>query len=270
MRVDPTLPKPDWSALETAFEHNAPETHSYLDLETGQVVTIVDSRPEDEDKRQQIRRFPGRFVHLDPASSREQYRWMERFVASVEDKALRDRLVLAIDGKGAFRRFKDVLLSYPVERDRWFSYRANLLHIYIDGWLAKRYRWQSQLGGWLDPLADKALVLSVCIALTAHGDLPYWLLGLIAIRDLVIVSGAVAFHFNYAPLHAAPTIVGKITTAALLLLVVLLLWQNVNAQIPSWLVETLTLACAGLLLVSGVDYVRRWSVKARRIGDRHP
>lgn len=139
----------------------------------------------------------------------------------------------------------------------------------IDGWLAKRYRWQSQLGGWLDPLADKALVLSVCIALTAHGDLPYWLLGLIAIRDLVIVSGAVAFHFNYAPLHAAPTIVGKITTAALLLLVVLLLWQNVQAQIPTWLIETLILACAGLLLVSGVDYVRRWSIKARRIGDRH-
>ncbi len=139
----------------------------------------------------------------------------------------------------------------------------------IDGWLAKRYHWQSQLGGWLDPLADKALVLSVCIALTAHGDLPYWLLGLIAIRDLVIVSGAVAFHFNYAPLHAAPTIVGKITTAALLLLVVLLLWQNVQAQIPAWLIETLILACAGLLLVSGVDYVRRWSIKARRIGDRH-
>ncbi|MCP5476902.1 MAG: CDP-alcohol phosphatidyltransferase family protein [Rhodanobacteraceae bacterium] len=139
----------------------------------------------------------------------------------------------------------------------------------IDGWLAKRYHWQSQLGGWLDPLADKALVLSVCVALTAHGDLPYWLLGLIAIRDLVIVSGAVAFHFNYAPLHAAPTIVGKITTAALLLLVVLLLWQNVQAQIPTWLIETLILACAGLLLVSGVDYVRRWSIKARRIGDRH-
>ena len=139
----------------------------------------------------------------------------------------------------------------------------------IDGWLAKRYHWQSQLGGWLDPLADKALVLSVCVALTAHGDLPYWLLGLIAIRDLVIVSGAVAFHFNYAPLHAAPTIVGKITTAALLLLVVLLLWQNVQAQIPTWLIETLILTCAGLLLVSGVDYVRRWSIKARRIGDRH-
>ena len=135
MRVDPSASKPDWSALETAFEHNAPETHSYLDLETGQVATIVDSRPEDDEKRLAIRRNPAGFVHLDPASSREQYRWMERFVASVEDKALRDRLVLAIDGKGAFRRFKDVLLSYPVERDRWFSYRATLLHIYINSWL---------------------------------------------------------------------------------------------------------------------------------------
>ena len=136
MRISPDGPKPDWSALETAFEHNAPETHSYLDLKTGQVVTIVDSRPEDEEKRRLIRHSNGRFVHLEPASSREQYRWMERFVQSVADGALKDRLILAIDGKGAFRRFKDVLLSYPVERDRWFQYRANLLHIYIDSWLA--------------------------------------------------------------------------------------------------------------------------------------
>jgi hypothetical protein len=138
MRVDPSKPKPDWAALETAFEHNAPETHSYLDLSTGQVVTIVDSRPEDDDKRRAIRERGASFVHLDPASSREQYRWMERFVASVTDEPLKDRLVLAIDGKGAFRRFKDVLLSYPVERDRWFAYRATLLHIYINQWLASK------------------------------------------------------------------------------------------------------------------------------------
>ena len=140
----------------------------------------------------------------------------------------------------------------------------------IDGWLAKHFHWQSQLGGWLDPLADKALVLSVCIALAAHGDLPIWLLGLIAIRDLVIVSGAVAFHFNYAPLHAAPTIFGKLTTAALLLLVVLLLWRNVHPVMPNWLIETLVFGCAGLLLVSGVDYVRRWSRKARQLRKPQP
>lgn len=138
MRVDPSGPKVDWPALETAFEHNAPETHSYLDLQTGQVLTIVDTRPEDDEKKRLIRGAQGRFTHLDPASSREQYRWMERFVASVRDEALRERLILAIDGKGAFRRFKDVLLSYPVERDRWFAYRSNLLHIYINQWLGTK------------------------------------------------------------------------------------------------------------------------------------
>ena len=151
MRVSPTASKPDWPALETAFEHNAPETHSYLDLHTGQVLTIVDSRPEDDEKRRQIRETTGRYVHLDPASSREQYRWMERFVQSVEDPPLSERLVLAIDGKGAFRRFKDVLLSYPVERDRWFQYRSNLLHIYINGWLTAHDFELGEEAPWGDP-----------------------------------------------------------------------------------------------------------------------
>lgn len=135
----------------------------------------------------------------------------------------------------------------------------------IDGWLAKRFRWQSQLGGWLDPLADKALVLSVCVALALHGDLPWWLLGLIAVRDLVIVSGAAAFHFNYAPLHARPTWLGKLTTFALLLTVVALLARNVGAQIAPALVDALIWLCASLLVASGIDYVRRWSYKARKV-----
>ena len=42
--------------------------------------------------------------------------------------------MLSIDGKGAFRRFKDVLLGYPVERERWFNYRADLLHHHINEW----------------------------------------------------------------------------------------------------------------------------------------
>jgi hypothetical protein len=151
MRISPEGPKPDWPALETAFEHNAPETHSYLDLQTGQVLTINDTRPEDAEKRQLIRHTEGRFVHLDPASSREQYRWMERFVQSVEDESLKERLILAIDGKGAFRRFKDVLLSYPVERDRWFQYRANLLHIYINHWLDSQDIVLGEGAPWGDP-----------------------------------------------------------------------------------------------------------------------
>jgi hypothetical protein len=56
-------------------------------------------------------------------------------VASVSDLALRERLLIAIDGKGAFRRFKDVLLAFPAERERWFAYRSELLHFHIQTWL---------------------------------------------------------------------------------------------------------------------------------------
>jgi hypothetical protein len=172
MRLIPDGPKPDWAALETAFEHNAPDTHSYLDLRTGQVLTIVDTQPEDEEKRTLVRRSPGRYLRVDPASSREQYRWMERFVTSVEDPTLRERLVLAIDGKGAFRRFKDVLLSYPVERDRWFTYRGALLHIYINAWFGARDVAIGELPPWGEPSAPTEPDVPLEKPLGDHGEGP--------------------------------------------------------------------------------------------------
>jgi hypothetical protein len=131
-------PKPipvDWDALETAVERNAPDTESFLDRSTGQVITVVTGDPEAPLRKRQIAENIQNFVRVEPASSREQYRWMERFVSSVSDPALRERLIISIDGKGAFRRFKDVLLAYPAERERWFSYRADLLHWHIHNWL---------------------------------------------------------------------------------------------------------------------------------------
>ncbi len=65
------------------------------------------------------------YMRIEPVSSREQYRWMERFIPMVEEGELRDQLTSAIDGKGAFRRFKDVLMTYGTERERWFAFAAN-------------------------------------------------------------------------------------------------------------------------------------------------
>ena len=127
----------DWDALETAVERNAPDTESFLDRTTGQVLTVVSGDPEAPIRKRQIAENISNFVRVEPASSREQYRWMERFVSSVADPALRERLIISIDGKGAFRRFKDVLLAYPAERERWFSYRAELLHWHIHNWLGE-------------------------------------------------------------------------------------------------------------------------------------
>jgi hypothetical protein len=124
-----------WDDLESAFERNAPDTESFLDLTSGQVVSILAGDPEAPFLKNKVAQNITNHTRIEPASSREQYRWMERFVGSVSDEPLRERLVISIDGKGAFRRFKDVLLTYPAERERWFSYRADLLHWHIQTWL---------------------------------------------------------------------------------------------------------------------------------------
>jgi hypothetical protein len=61
---------------------------------------------------------------------------MERFIPMVEDSPLRDRLTHAIDGKGAFRRFKDVLMSHGPERERWFAFRSERLRVFMEAWLS--------------------------------------------------------------------------------------------------------------------------------------
>ena len=98
----------DWEALEDAFENNAPEVHSYLHIETGEVLRVVDGIADPEMHARIA--SDSNYMRVDPVSSREQYRWMERFIPMVEDAELRERLTSAIDGKGAFRRFKDVLM----------------------------------------------------------------------------------------------------------------------------------------------------------------
>ena len=125
----------NWSDLEIAFERNSPDQESFLDLENGDLLAIIEGEPDAAARRAKVANNPDRYLRVDPASSREQYRWMERFVASVADQALRERLLVAIDGKGAFRRFKDVLLAFPAERERWFTYRSDLLHFHIQTWL---------------------------------------------------------------------------------------------------------------------------------------
>jgi hypothetical protein len=125
----------NWSDLEIAFERNSPDQESFLDLENGDLLSIADGEPDAVARRSKVSGSPDRYQRVDPASSREQYRWMERFVGSVSDPPLRERLLIAIDGKGAFRRFKDVLLAFPAERERWFAYRSELLHFHIQTWL---------------------------------------------------------------------------------------------------------------------------------------
>ncbi len=147
MRVVPI----NWTDLETAFERNAPDTESFLDLRSGEVVTVAQGAIDYAEQRAKVQAGGESYLRVEPAASREQYKWMERFVAGVTDEALRERLVIAIDGKGAFRRFKDVLLNYPTERERWFTYRAELLHWAIQKWLEKEQLQPKEGPPWVAP-----------------------------------------------------------------------------------------------------------------------
>jgi len=124
----------DWEALEDAFENNAPEVHSYLHLGTGEVLRVVDGIADPEMHARIA--ADTNYLRIDPVSSREQYRWMERFIQMLEDGELRDKLTSAIDGKGAFRRFKDVLMTHAPERERWFAFRSERLRVFMEAWLS--------------------------------------------------------------------------------------------------------------------------------------
>lgn len=140
-----------WAALEDAFENNAPEVHSYLHLESGEVIRVVDG-VADPALHGRIASDPN-YLRVDPVSSREQYRWMERFIATVDEPNLRAKLVQSIDGKGAFRRFKDVLMNYATERELWFTFRSERLRGCMEAWLAAhkleavaRPQWETPVG----------------------------------------------------------------------------------------------------------------------------
>jgi hypothetical protein len=124
----------DWEALEDAFENNAPEVHSYLHLTTGEVLRVVDG-VADPQMHSRIS-SDSNYLRIDPVSSREQYRWMERFIPMVDEGELKTKLSQAIDGKGAFRRFKDVLMSFAADRERWFTFRSERLRTFMEAWLA--------------------------------------------------------------------------------------------------------------------------------------
>jgi len=147
----------DWEALEDAFENNAPEVHSYLHLTTGEVLRVVDG-VADPQMHSRISIDPN-YLRVDPVSSREQYRWMERFIPMIDDNELRTKLAQAIDGKGAFRRFKDVLMSFAEDRERWFTFRSERLRTFMEAWLSAHAMRAVPRPAWVDgpPSGDESI-----------------------------------------------------------------------------------------------------------------
>jgi cardiolipin synthase len=133
----------------------------------------------------------------------------------------------------------------------------------VDGFLAKQFHWQSWLGAILDPLADKLLLVSCFFALGWLGLLPAWLVVAVIVRDLVIVGGAVYWHFQIKTLDAEPTIVSKINTFMQIVLVVSVVAEQTFVWLPQGGVGALIWITLATTASSGIDYVWEWSKRAR-------
>jgi cardiolipin synthase len=138
----------------------------------------------------------------------------------------------------------------------------------IDGYLAKRFSWQTDLGAHLDPLADKLLLVSVFVALGASGVLPSWLVIAVVARDILIVAAVILALLLGQPMRMRPYWTSKLTTTAQIVLVAttladqaFVLHMDMARMVLIWAVGLLTVTSlalylkAWLLHMSGYDSV---------------
>lgn len=124
----------------------------------------------------------------------------------------------------------------------------------VDGWLARRLGVRSTLGALLDPVADKALLVSVYVTLAAIGGLPDWLAILVVFRDLLIVGGVLSLWVAGHEVEIRPILVSKVNTCLQIGLAALALLAGFGLRAPL-VQEVVVWAVAASTLASGAIYV---------------
>jgi cardiolipin synthase len=130
----------------------------------------------------------------------------------------------------------------------------------LDGFLAKRFDWRTELGAWLDPLADKALLVSIYVTLGIYGHIPPWLVILVASRDLLIVGAFVLSWMMERPVRIRPLIVSKVNTAAQILLAASVLANLGFALGLDKVADLLIIVVTTTTILSALAYLKSWFV----------
>ncbi|MFQ5981766.1 MAG: CDP-alcohol phosphatidyltransferase family protein [Woeseiaceae bacterium] len=132
----------------------------------------------------------------------------------------------------------------------------------LDGYLAKRYNWQTRTGALLDPAADKLLVAGLFVTLAIVARIPIWLAVIVVLRDVVIVGGAMAYNFLVRPVEGEPTRISKLNTAFELTFILFVLSRAGFGWPDQISITVLGAAVFVTVVVSGIDYVRAWTARA--------
>jgi cardiolipin synthase len=133
----------------------------------------------------------------------------------------------------------------------------------LDGFLAKRCGWTSELGKILDPLADKILLVGVFITLAFTGLVPVWLAAAAVARDVTITAGAITYKTLYGNPEGRPTPVSKLNTLCQILYLLLVVAAHATGGGPMTAVTIMGALVFVTTMVSGLDYVITYTRKAK-------
>ena len=125
----------------------------------------------------------------------------------------------------------------------------------LDGFIARVFNQKSKLGAYLDPLADKLLLVSSFILLGRLHLVPSWLVIIAVSRDAIILLGLMTLMFHQIPFEIQPTVVSKATTLAQLLSVLVALGSEL-VPLAAWNYQFLFGITAVLSVASGFHYIR--------------
>lgn len=128
----------------------------------------------------------------------------------------------------------------------------------VDGFIAKRFNAESELGSYLDPIADKAMLISIYIALGIEDQISDWLVILVVFRDVLIFGGAILSRVLDHELVIRPLFISKINTVAQIVLAAFVL-AELGAVVPDFpLIVWLEIVVAATTASSGGVYLIRW------------
>ena len=154
------------------------------------------------------------------------------------------------------------LYQHDVHGAFWLFVAAAVTDL-LDGSLARLLDQRSVLGAWLDPIADKVMLLTTLTMLAFTDLLPLWLWLLVVVRDIVILTGAEAYRRLTGRLDVRPTFSGKIATALEFTLVSFTLADLALRWGLDRHIAGLVTATGIAVAFSGFRYVWLWSGKTR-------
>ena len=165
-----------------------------------------------------------------------------------------------------------IILVIPIAYCLWNqNYLVSLILFFVggisdglDGFLARRYHWETELGVILDPMGDKLMMLAAYLLLGWHQQLPLWLVALVIGRDMMIVTGTMLYRRIIGKAKLKPLFISKLNTVLQILLVLSIMLAQV-VKIDALITETFIALVAVTTVLSGFAYINEWGRRSWRI-----